>query len=295
MKVLITGITGFVGHNLKQYLEEKLIEVEGISMRNYSWNYATSEADVIIHLAGKAHDLKKKSEPEDYYYVNFELTKKIYDDFLISNVKTFIFISSVKAVADSLNEVLTEDYVPNPKTDYGKSKLLAEQYILNNLKKGKRVFILRPCMIHGRGNKGNLTLLFKLIKNNIPFPLGAFDNRRSFLSIQNLCFIIFELIQNLKIPNGIFNVSDDKAISTLAVVRMIYETLNKRILIFWVPKIIIKAIAFLGDFLSFSFNSENLKKLTENYEVSNKKIKSVIVKELPLSTIDGLKKTLNEF
>lgn len=295
MKVLITGITGFVGLNLKQYLEEKLIEVEGIFMRNYSWNYSTSEADVIIHLAGKAHDLKKKSEPEDYYYSNFELTKKIYDDFLISNVKTFIFISSVKAVADSLNEVLTEDYIPNPKTDYGKSKLLAEQYILNNLKKGKRVFILRPCMIHGRGNKGNLTLLFKLIKNNIPFPLGAFDNRRSFLSIENLCFIIFELIQNQKIPNGIFNVSDDKAISTLAVVRLIYEQLNKRILIFRVNKRIIKSIAFLGDIFSVSFNSENLKKLTENYEVSNKKIKSVIMKELPLSTIDGLKKTLNEF
>ena len=82
--------------------------------------------------------------------------------------------------------ILTEDTIPNPKTHYGISKLQAENYILDQkLPEGKRVYILRPCMIHGPGNKGNLNLLYTLVKKGFPWPLGAFENQRSFLSIDN--------------------------------------------------------------------------------------------------------------
>ena len=113
-------------------------------------------------MAGKAHDLKNVNDQSEYYIANTEFTKQVFDQFLESDAKVFITLSSVKAVADKPETELTEDYIPNPITHYGKSKLLAERYILNKeIPHGKRVFILRPCMIHGPGNKGNLNLLYK--------------------------------------------------------------------------------------------------------------------------------------
>jgi nucleoside-diphosphate-sugar epimerase len=86
--------------------------------------------------------------------------------------------------------VLTEEVEPKPLTHYGKSKLMAEEYILSQpLSVGKSYYILRPCMIHGPGNKGNLNLLYQIVQKGIPYPLAAFENKRSFLSIENLCFI----------------------------------------------------------------------------------------------------------
>ena len=84
----------------------------------------------------------------------------MFDQFLKSDCETFIYMSSVKAVVDQADGILTENVKPNPITVYGKSKLAAEEYILSrkNLK-NKRVYILRPCMIHGPNNKGNLNLL----------------------------------------------------------------------------------------------------------------------------------------
>ena len=85
------------------------------------------------------------------------MTNKLFDDFLQSEINTFIMISSVKAVADHSIIELTEDVIPKPITDYGKSKLFAEQYIFSKkIPRNKKVFILRPCMIHGPRNKGNL-------------------------------------------------------------------------------------------------------------------------------------------
>ena len=127
----------------------------------------------IIHLAGKAHDLKKAANPEEYYHVNTNLTNFIFDTFLTSDVKVFITLSSVKAAADEVNGELTEEYIPNPITHYGKSKLLAEQYIFSKeIPEGKRVYVLRSCMIHGPGNKGNLNLLFKIVSRGICVSIG---------------------------------------------------------------------------------------------------------------------------
>ncbi len=206
MNILVTGASGFVGKNLLGYLPGKqtIQTPSRDALSNASSELLIGVAS-IIHLAGKAHDLKKTSNLNEYYHVNYELTKKLYDAFLESNAKKFIFISSVKATADYVAGVLTEDIIPNPQTHYGKSKLMAEEYIQSQiLPEGKSYFILRPCMIHGPGNKGNFNLLYKLIKKKIPYPLAAFQNKRSFLSIQNLCFIIHQLLINPSIPGGIY-------------------------------------------------------------------------------------------
>lgn len=294
----ITGTSGFVGSNLVTYLKQtnecsfnalsrECLEKTIIPIRQ--------EEQIIIHLAGKAHDLKKNANPKEYYQINFELTKKLYDAFLKSDAKKFIFISSVKAAADVVDEVLTEDVKPNPQTHYGKSKLMAEEYIQNcSLPEGKSYHILRPCMIHGPGNKGNLNLLFGVVKKGVPYPLASFENKRSFLSVDNLCFVIDAIIKN-NIASGVYNVADDESLSTNELVTIIAKTLNKKAKLWYVPSGLIELLAKMGDKIGLSLNTERLQKLTESYVVSNDKIKKEIARSLPLDVREGLKQTILSF
>jgi nucleoside-diphosphate-sugar epimerase len=302
MKIAITGITGFVGQNLASYLAD--FDILGVSRKSTDRNISYQELSlgvfnkqkVFVHLAGKAHDLKKKSDDKEYFEVNTELAKRLFDQFLKSDCETFIYMSSVKAVADQADSVLTENIKPNPITVYGKSKLAAESYILSKkLLKGKRVYILRPCMIHGPNNKGNLNLLYSFISKGIPYPFGKYINRRSFVSVENLCFIIKELIDNTKIESGIYNIADDTSLSTIDLVQVISEVLCKPTRILKLPRLFVRFIAKVGDLFPIPINSERLLKLTENYEVSNLKIKIAIQKKLPLPSDEGIKKTIASF
>ena len=205
-------------------------------------------------------------------------------------------MSSVKAATDVVQGILSEDIMPDPVTVYGKSKLAAEEYILSKeIPENKRVYILRPCMIHGPNNKGNLNLLYNFVSKGIPYPFGRYVNKRSFVSVDNLCFVIKELIDSSKIESGIYNIADDISLSTIDLVQMMSEILCKPTRILKVPKLLIRFIAKVGDFLPLPINSERLVKLTENYEVSNLKIKNAIQKKLPISSSEGIKKTLISF
>jgi nucleoside-diphosphate-sugar epimerase len=298
MMLYITGTSGFVGTNLVSslsLLDVKIVklgrqDLEEVSPRTFT------DGSVIIHLAGKAHDLRKVSNPDDYDAVNFGVTKRLYDAFLLSDTKDFIFISSVKAAADQVNGILTEEHVPNPKTHYGMSKLKAEKYIQDQpLPEGKSYYILRPCMIHGPGNKGNLNLLYQIVKKGIPYPLAGFENKRSFLSIENLCFIIKELIIRNDIVSGVYNIADDEALSTNEVVSILSSSLKKRARLWKIPPSLIRFGAKIGDKLHLPLTTERLDKLTESYVVSNYKIVTAINKALPLSAKDGLNITALSF
>lgn len=297
-RVSITGVTGFVGRNLVPFLKDHKVVVNPIGREKLQLISSAdlNQADVVIHMAGKAHDLKKVSDPGEYYEVNFELTKKIYDAFLVSTASKFIFISSVKASADQVNGVLTEETQASPQTDYGKSKRMAEQYIEEQpLPDGKSYYILRPCMIHGPGNKGNLNLLYKVVQKGIPYPLAAFDNKRSFLSIENLSFIINELVFQKDILSGIYQVADDQVLSTGEVVKILAASLTKKPRLWKISPALIKCIAKLGDKLHLPLTTERLVKLTESYVVSNEKLKKAINKSLPLSAKEGLEITALSF
>ncbi len=291
MSIFLTGSSGFVGKSILSNFSNHFNFTKYTRGANFN-----IKEEIVIHCAGKAHDLKNTSDENEYYSVNTELTKNLYDAFLSSDSKIFIALSSVKAVADKLETELTEDYIPNPITHYGKSKLLAEQYILSKeIPQGKRVYILRPCMINGPGNKGNLNLLYKMVSNGFPWPLGAFDNMRSFCSIDNLCYIINELIQNEDIPSGIYNVADDEPLSTNDLIKLISSSQSKKYMIWKLPVNLIKFFSKLGDLFNLQLNSERLSKLTETYIVSNAKIKAAINKPLPFTVKEGLLKTLNSF
>ncbi|NDA64957.1 MAG: NAD-dependent epimerase/dehydratase family protein, partial [Chitinophagia bacterium] len=221
--IFLTGSSGFVGTQLQRYLNGSY------SFTHFKRNeLPVIQADIVVHLAGKAHDTNNVSQPEEYYSINTALTKEIFDAFLISPATVFIWLSSVKAVADTVPELLTEETTPAPATHYGKSKLLAEEYIISHsIPPGKRIYTLRPCMIHGPGNKGNLNLLFQLVSKGIPWPLAAFENQRSFCSIDNLCFVIKQLIERSDIPSGIYHVADSETISTNELIELIAASRKK--------------------------------------------------------------------
>ena len=296
MKIIITGATGFVGKNLTQYLTTKSDTVIPLSIRNGDYQLDNT-ADAIIHLVGKAHDTKNTSDDNEYYRVNTDLTIALFDKFLQSDIKDFIFFSSVKAATDSVEGTLTEDSKANPQTAYGKSKLKAETYLLSKqLPSNKRLIIIRPCMIHGEGNKGNLNLLYQVVKYSVPWILAAYENRRSFISIDNLNYVIYEILNHPEIPSGIYNIADDKPMSTNALITLIAKSINKKPRLLKIPKFAINQMAKIGDKAHLPLNTERLQKLTESYVVSNQKIKqSLGIDTLPFTVEQGLTKTIKNF
>jgi nucleoside-diphosphate-sugar epimerase len=295
--IWITGANGFVGRSLIDFLENNSYsDIHSIDLRKIDDKIDLPKNSTLVHLAGKAHDLKKVSSKDEYYKVNFNLTKDLFDVFLTSSAKKFIFFSSVKACKDNVDSFLKEIDIPNPQTHYGKSKLIAEEYIQKQfLPLGKSYYILRPCMIHGPGNKGNLNLLYKLVSKNIPWPLGAFENKRSFCSIDNLMFIIEELIERDDIPSGIYNIADDETLSTNEVISVLAESLNRSAKIWKISKALVQYVAKIGNFFRLPLNEERLQKLTDSYVVSNEKIKTALGKSLPVSSKEGLLKTFKSF
>ena len=383
MNILITGIHGFVGTNLVNVLKAQHTiygldivapQKEGVT-KTYTWAELETipAVDVVIHLAGKAHDTKNQTNAQVYFDINTGLTQKIYDWFLSSEAKKFIFFSSVKAAADRVEgDILTEDVVPSPKGPYGESKIAAENYILSKAVSGKRqvvrseeqvvsskqqvvsskrqavrseeqetrgknqesrtknqdlredsqlptnnsllqttdfklpttnfplstekkTYILRPCMIHGPGNKGNLNLLYQVVRKGIPYPLGAFENRRSFTSVDNLSFVIEQLIEK-DIPTGIYNVGDDETLSTNELIALMAKMLDKPNRTWNWNKSLVQFCARVGTVLHLPLNTERLQKLTENYVVSNAKLKLALgIEKMPVRAEDGLRKTVGSF
>jgi len=315
MKILITGVHGFVGSNLVKALSKDntiygldIIDPikDGVKF-TYKWEDLDKEGmvpemDAIIHLAGKAHDTKNQAAADVYFKVNRDLTIKIFDYFCVhSNIKKFVFFSTAKAAADRVDGILTEDVVPSPVGPYGESKIAAERYILDALESRKDeftdrgVYIFRPCMIHGPGNKGNLNLLYNVVKKGIPWPLGAFENRRTFTSVENICFAVNGVITK-EVPSGIYNMGDDEALSTNELIEEICKSLGKKAHIWRLPKGLMSGIAKVGGWLHLPLNPERLRKLTENYVSSNAKIKAALgVDRMPVNACDGLKVTLESF
>ena len=331
MNILITGVHGFVGSSLVMALKSQhalygldivSLDKDGI-INSLSWEDVGPESfpmqnlphfDAIIHLAGKAHDTKNQSTAQSYFDINTGLTQKIFDFFLESSAKKFIFFSSVKAAADSVvGDMLTEDVIPAPVGPYGESKIRAEEYIKEHCVfpavsscecspfremtsvTEKQVYILRPCMIHGPGNKGNLNLLYNVVKKGIPWPLGDFENRRSFTSIDNLCYVIEGLLTK-EVPTGIYHMGDDEALSTNELIAIMCEAMGKQPHIWKMNKGFMEGCAGLGTLLHLPLNTERLRKLTENYVVSNAKIKAALgIDKMPVTAKEGLIKTIRSF
>ncbi|WKK58400.1 NAD-dependent epimerase/dehydratase family protein [Sphingobacterium sp. BN32] len=299
-KVLIAGGSGFIGKNLIEFLGQMKYQVDTLSLRHLDWPKKMNENwSVIINLIGKAHDHAGEATEEDYYLVNFEYTKLLFTEFLNSKAKLFIHISSIAAVEEyGTKDKLVEGSTCHPISFYGKSKFAAEKWLLEQqLPYGKQLVILRPPMVHGKGDKGNLGLLYKFIAKGIPYPLTAYENQRSFISIQNFNFFIEQIIKNhTELKLNLYHISDDEALSTKEIIEVISKTLNKKPFNLKVPKIFVNTIAKIGDIIPIPLNSKRLKKMTGNLILINDKLKKDLrITKLPLTAKEGIEKTILTF
>ena len=284
MKFLITGAYGFVGTNLCKYLAEKGHECLALDIPAakrddvpyasfYTWDELDKlpVVDAVVHLAGKAHDLKKVASEQSYFDINVGLTEKI---FAAAKTTRFIYFSSSKADANG--------------NAYGRSKLAAEQFL------NGRAIVLRPAMIHGPGNKGNLNLLWGIARRGLPWPLAAFENKRSFTSIANICAAVEALCERGE--NGIYPIADDEMLSTNRLIELIAETCGKRAKLWRVPKGVMRMVAKLGDVLHLPLNTERIVKLTEDSFVNNSHLKSQLGwNRMPIRAEEGMRRTLRSF
>lgn len=330
MTILITGAYGFVGSNLSRFLAERgavcwAVDVAqpasavGAYERFFSWNELDAglpwdEVDAVVHLAGKAHDTRANASAENdqvYLDVNLGLTQRLFraleEKRSLSGVP-FIFFSSVKACADCVVPgkpgietspkgwgILTEEAEMAPATPYGKSKAAAELFLQEAIARGTkhRVFIFRPAMIHGPGNKGNLNLLYQVVRRGVPWPLGAFENCRSFASIENVCEVVWQFCGKVVEP-GIYQIADDEGISVNRLIELIAQGEGKKARIWRCPKGVIRLVARMGDVMCLPLNTERLIKLTESYVVSNRKVLCALgMNRMPVPAETGLQKTID--
>lgn len=298
MNIVLVGHTGFVGKsilNAEYFRNDNFILIGRSELSQPIFCDEFYSADVLIYTVGIAHDIAGKFKEQDYYDINVNLLKKVYDEYLKSNIKTFIYFSSIKAVADKSDQVITEETIPGPKTIYGITKLIAEQYIKEHSVSGKSHYILRPTMIHGPGNKGNLNTLYKYLNSGLPWVFGAFNNKRSFASISNVLFILNFLANTKTVSQGIYNVCDDDPVSMSRIVELFQIASNKKVYKLYIGKNIFIYTARIGDKLKLRFGSLFLEKITESFLVSNLKIRNMILSNLPLTSEEGLILTLKSF
>ena len=234
--------------------------------------------------------MKGQNKHSDYLLSNYELTKQLYDSFINSKAQLFIYFSSVKAVTEESEFLITEKDLLRPKTSYGISKMLAEEYIIKKDSRGKKFIILRPPLIFGKGNKGNLGLIEKISNYGLPWPYKLGDNKKSLLYIENLTFIL-EKILTSDIPSGVYNISDEEKISTLEIIETIYISNNHKFIMLPIPKVLIKITLNILSLIFKNLKQDILLKLESNLELDSSKLRKNLKIKLPFSTKDGLKKT----
>jgi nucleoside-diphosphate-sugar epimerase len=275
----LTGASGFVGRNLLDLLPGLGVgRITTVGRQGADLDYdgfARTELEpgsVVVHLAGKAHDLAGQVDETEYQRANVDLTERVFETFRSSAATSFVFLSSVKAVADTVDGALTEDHPAEPRTAYGRSKLAAERLLTQRAPtRGQRVYVLRPCLMHGPGVKGNLALLDALVRRGVPFPLGGFHGRRSLLSVDNLAFVIDKAASG-ELPGGTYNVADDDPLTSSDMVRVLAEAHGRRARVLSVRPSLVRAVARVGDTLSLPLDTVRLTKLTESYVVSNRRL-----------------------
>lgn len=270
MSLRLMGYKGFLTRHILTYFSEaSLID---LSDGKFS-NVQDIKCNATVFLTEKA----KKSiwDKELFYRRTLNQLKEAYTTFLKSETTNiFIYIGSISVLEEVFSShPLLEDSVYNGYSRYAKHNQDVEKWLCDqNLPIGKRLYILRKPLVYGNDCGGKIRILFNLIKFGVPYPLGNFDNKLSFISVKNLCFIIRELLdKNSIVASGIYNVADDEPVSMNDIVDMTYSVLNRRNLKFSLPRILLNLIAKLR-----ITNSVQYKKLTNDFLISNAKIKNAL-------------------
>lgn len=262
MKVLVTGASGFIGGALIESLITETdydvvaavrssLKIEKIVTHSVSdingdtdWVAPLCQVDVVIHVAARAHVLREHSEnpSEEFQAVNFHGTVNLANQAIKAGVKRFIFISSIAVYGvDSSDQPINEASPVCPVTDYGKSKLAAEEYLLKLADQDKmQVVVIRPPLVYDGEAPGNFGTLLKLVDRAFPVPFRSVKNRRSFIARANLVNFITICITNQNAANQVFVISDNKDLSTPELIRLLALGMKKKARLISVPSVIMK-------------------------------------------------------
>lgn len=241
-KILITGANSYIGVSFENYMSKfSDYSVETLDMLDKQWeNKDFSSFDVIYHVAGIAHRKETEENADLYYEVNRDLTVKVAEKAKKEGVKHFVFLSSM-SVYGTEEGVITRETLPAPKSNYGKSKIQAEEKLNEMASENFKIAILRPPMVYGDGCKGNYQMLVKFAKKLPVFP--DYKNERSMVHIDKLSSFVRELIDGEK--EGLFFPQDDSYVCTCRMVKEIAEDMGKSIKLL---KIMNPAVAVLRKF-----------------------------------------------
>ncbi len=293
---LVTGASGFIGSYLCDELMKRGVIVKALlhTNTNGNWNasytcklgqqlipeQALQDVDVIFHLAGRAHSLIDSSnENQLYYQTNVEGTRSLLEAARNSNINKFIFFSSVKSMGEESNIQLNETTEPKPVTVYGKSKLEAEQLVLNSEYVSSPT-VLRLTMVYGNTNKGNLPKMIKAISKNWFPPFPKIDNKRSMIHVNDVVQAALRAASSDKSIGQVYILCDGIDYSTRKLYENIRESMGKKVPRWGVPLSSLSFIAKIGDMLKIIigrrilFDSDNLQKLIGNSYYSSEKIKN---------------------
>lgn len=306
--ILVTGGTGFVGQHLIAKLYDSLHNVKAVvrkvpctqqSSITYTviddmtpvtdWSEVLQGIEIIIHLAARAHILRD-TDPDPlkaFQLTNVDATLNLAKQAIDSGVKQFIFISSIGAMASLSDLPLQEMSICQPDTPYGVSKLRAEVKLTEMAKHTPRmnVTILRPTLVYGPGNPGNMERLMRLIDRGLPIPLGAITNKRSLLFVENLVDGILQCVNNSHAFNQCFVICDGEDVSTPELITYLSQSLQQKNRLLSIPPNLLKLVGQLTG------KSDTIDRLTGSLIVDSSKIRQTLNWKPPYTFQEGIQKT----
>lgn len=276
-EVLVTGANGFIGRALCSHLHRTGIGVVGAIRRRTTgqghwlqvgdvhghtdWSHALAGVQTVVHLAGKSAAGRRTEEI--LQQVNVEGAANLARQAARAGVKRLVYLSSLKVLGESSHMPFTNDQSPNPASPYGRSKHEAEKAMTAvSRQTGLELVILRPPLVYGRGVAGNFGRLVRLAASGLPLPLASIENKRSLISVGNLCELIRLCLHHPSAP-GQFLLAADGAISTPALIRLMARCLGKPAHLLPFP---VFALRLLGQ---LSGKSDLISRLVDSLEVDD--------------------------
>jgi len=292
MKVLVTGASGFIGRGLVSYLLARGSEVVPVVRRaseipnervlnledRDAWCAALEGCDSVVHLAGRAHVMHETAtDPaQAFNTANVDNTLTVARYAAAAGVPRFVFLSSVKVNGESTQpgQCFQADDPPAPQDDYARSKLAAELALLElSAQTGLEVVLIRPPLVYGPGVKGNFVQLIRWGTGRIPLPLGAIDNARSMIALDNLLQFMrlcADRAASPKAANQVFLVADGPAVSTTQLLRNVAIAFGRGPWLVPVPGTLLRWMArLLG-------KSDTADKLLGSLVVSDEKARALL-------------------